>query len=151
MRRPSLLTRRAVVVAAAAFPLTLAACNDDGGSGDTARFCELVQDNVTALRADPTTADEIDSLIDLWQDVGARAPLAIEQDWEAHVLLFETTRDSDDQEEILARAFATERSSVAVAAWLQDNCAIDFGPVSTVVEQVTTTSTLVAPQTSAPA
>jgi len=138
------------VVAAAAFSLTLAACNDDGGSGDTARFCELIQDNVTALRANPTTADEIDTLIDLWQDVGARAPLAIEQDWAAHVLLFETTRDSDDQQEILARAYATERSSVAVAAWLNDNCAVDWGPVATVVEQVTTTSTLVLP-TSVPA
>ncbi len=148
VRRPSLLIRRAVVVTAAVgLPVALSACGDDGRTGDTARFCELVQDNLAALRADPTTPDEIDGLIDLWTDVGQRAPLAIEADWSAHILLFETARDSDDQEEILARTYATERSSVAVAAWLQDNCAIDFGPVATVVEQVTTT---IAPATSAP-
>lgn len=151
VRRPPFSIRRAAVIAVAAavaLPVALSACGDDGRTGDTARFCELVQDNLAALRADPTTADEIDGLIDLWTDVGQRAPLAIEPDWSAHILLFETARDSDDQEEILARMYATEQSSVAVAAWLQDNCAVDFGPVATVVEQVTTT---IASSTSAPA
>ena len=121
-------------------------CNDDGGSGDTARFCELVQDNVTALRALPTTADEIDGLIGLYEDVGARAPLAIEPDWSALTLNLETAWTAADQQEAIARAYATERSAVAVAAWLQDNCGIDWGPVATVVQQ---TSTTLTPPTSA--
>lgn len=150
VRRPLVPIRRAVVVAAAVafgLPVALSSCGDDGRAGDTARFCELVQDNVAALRANPTTADEIDSLIDLYEDVGARAPLAIEPDWSALTLNLETAQTAADQQEALARAYATERSAVAVAAWLQENCAIDFGPVSTVVEQVTTTT---APPTSAP-
>jgi len=149
VRRPPFPIRRAVVgsAAAIAIPLALTACNDDGKTGDTARFCERVQDNLDALRANPTTPAEVDQLIDLYNEVGASAPLAIEPDWSALALNLETAWTAEDQQEALARAYATERSAVAVAAWLNDNCAIDFGPVSTIVEQVTTT---IAPATTAP-
>lgn len=129
--------------------LAMIGCRDNGGPGDAERFCELVNDNIEALRAVPQTPQDIDELIDLWTDVGDVAPLAIEPDWSAHVLNFETARDSDDQEEILARMFATERSSVAIATWLGDNCAIDWGPVSTIVPQAATTTTV--PTTTVPA
>lgn len=130
---------------AVATGLLAVGCRDDGNAGDTEQFCALVQENVEPLRAVPQTPEQIEQLIDLWREIGEVAPLAIEPDWSAHALNLETARDSDDQEEILARAYATERSAVAVAGWLQDNCAIDFGSVATIVQQ--TTTTLVPPTT----
>lgn len=141
VRRPPIPFRRAVTFAAAvALPVVLAACKDDQG-GDSARFCDLVEENVDALRAVPQTAEGIDDYIGLYRDIGEIAPLAIQADWSALTLNFETAWSGEDQQEALARAFATEQSAVAVAAWLKDSCAIDFGPVATIVAQVTTTST----------
>jgi hypothetical protein len=147
MPRPSLVLRRAATaVVAAGVASLLAGCRDDGGSGDTAQFCEMVQENVEALRANPQTPEEIEQLIDLYIDVGAVAPLAIEPDWSALTLNLETAWTGEDTEEIYARIYATERSAVAVATWLADNCAVDWGPVSTIVPDVTTT----LPATTAP-
>ncbi|MDQ3542824.1 MAG: hypothetical protein M3431_03005 [Actinomycetota bacterium] len=107
MRRPPSSIRCAAVVAVAAavaLPVALSACGDDGRTGDTARFCELVEDNLAALRADPTTADEIDGLIDLWTDVGQRAPLAIEPDWSAHSARFWHLVERFDRQRALSGA-----------------------------------------------
>jgi hypothetical protein len=130
-----------------------AACRDDSG-GDTAAFCGQVDEHLDALRAVPQTEQDVESLIALWKEVGNDAPLSIEPDWQAHILLYETLwdpeilTDEDKAEEAYARAFATERSSVAVAAWVNDNCGIDWGPVDTIVPQVTTTT--LAPGATAP-
>jgi len=138
--------RALVVVLAAAGGV--AGCRD-GGGGDTAQFCEMVQTDIGALRSEPTTAQEVESLIDLWREVGDEAPLAIETDWSAIVLMMETAWTGEDQEEAFARIYATERSSVAVARWLSDNCAIDFGPVSTISPPAVST-TSGGPTTTAP-
>jgi hypothetical protein len=129
----SLLT--ALVVA------TLAACNDDEG-GDSETFCAGVAENVEALRATPNTDQEVEDLIDLWHDLGGDAPLAIEEEWNRHVDNLELAWTSDDQQEVLASAFAAERSTVAIADWLQDTCGIDFGPVTTIVEASLPTTTV---------
>jgi hypothetical protein len=146
-RPATLLARAAVITSVVAALVVLGACADDGG-GDTERFCGLVQENVEALRAEPQTPEEIESLIDLWTEIGEDAPLAIEPDWQAHVLNFETAWTGTDEEEIYARVYATERSSVAVVDWLRTNCGIDFGPVTTIVPQ--TTTTIAPPPTTAP-
>jgi hypothetical protein len=154
MSRPSPTLRRAIgAVLASGLIAGAAACRDDGG-GDTAAFCGQVQEHRDELRAVPQTEQDVESLIALWKDVGNDAPLSIEPDWQAHVLLYETVWDpeilTDDEkaEEAYARAFATERSSVAVAAWVNDNCGFDWGPVETIVPQVTTTT--LAPGQTAP-
>lgn len=139
MPRLSPPLRRAATVVVVGAVLPLGACRGDSDAGDTERFCELVQENADVLRANPQTVDEIEQLIELYNDVGDVAPLAIEPDWSALTLNLETAYTSDDQEEIYARIYATERSSVAVVEWLQDNCAIDFGPVETIVPQAATT------------
>jgi hypothetical protein len=140
-------TRRAVTLAVALVAsVAISACRDDSKTGDAARFCQQVQDNLEALRANPQTPDEVDGLIELWEDVGEDAPLSIEPDWQAHILNFETALEGEDMDEVYARIYATERSSVAVATWVSDNCGIDWGPVSTIVPQITTT---VAPPTTA--
>ncbi len=119
--------------------VALAACRDDSRTGDTARFCGRVEDNLDALRAIPQSREDVDTLIDLWQDVGEDAPLSIEPDWQAHILLFETALEGEDEEEIFARIYATERSSVAVSTWIAEHCGFDWGPVTTIVPQTTTT------------
>jgi hypothetical protein len=128
-----------------ALVVTLAACNDDDG-GDTEAFCAEVADNVEALRATPATDREVEDLIDLWHDVGDNAPLAIEKEWGRHADNLELAWTSDDQQEVLASTFAAEQSTVAIADWLRQNCGIDFGPVTTIVEAAVPTTT-VAPST----
>ena len=125
----------------AAVVVTLIACNDDAG-GDTEAFCTDVADNVEALRATPATDREVEDLIDLWHDLGGEAPLAIEEEWNRHADNLELAWTSDDQQEVLASAFAAEQSTVAIADWLQENCGIDFGPVTTIVEASLPTTTV---------
>jgi len=149
MSRPSPALRR-VAVLAVATGLVATGCRDDGGAGDTGQFCALVQENVEPLRAVPETPEQIQQLIDLYAEVGDVAPLAIEPDWSALTLNLETAFTSEDDEEILSRVYATERSAVAVTAWLRNNCGIDFGTVATIVAQTTTTSTIPTPPTTTP-
>ena len=85
------------------------------------------------------TREDVDTLIDLWQDVGEDAPLSIEPDWQAHILLFETALEGEDEEEIFARIYATERSSVAVSTWIAEHAASTGDPSTTIVPQTTTT------------
>lgn len=111
----------------------LVACDRDR-AGDAATFCGRVADNIEALRAEPATEAEVESLIELWIDIGEDAPLAIEPDWDAYIDSYlRAAWTSDDEEEILASVFAGERSAVAIATWLQDNCGVEWGPVTTIV------------------
>jgi hypothetical protein len=146
MSRPSTPLRRAVgAVLAGGLCIVAAACRDDSG-GDTGAFCGQIDERLDELRATPQTPDDVDRLIALWKDVGNDAPLSIEPDWRAHILMFETVwdpailADEEAAEEAYARIYATEKSSVALAAWVQDNCGFDWGPVETIVPQVTTTT-----------
>jgi hypothetical protein len=145
--RDSPPVRWAPTLLLAAVVVTLAACNDDDG-GDTEAFCAEVADNVEALRATPATDQEVEDLIDLWHDVGGDAPLAIEEEWSRHADNLELAWTSDDQQEVLASAFAAEQSTVAIADWLQQNCGIDFGPVTTIVEAAVPTTTVAGSTTS---
>jgi hypothetical protein len=134
--------RRAIgAVFAGGLCIATAACRDDSG-GATAAFCEQVEEHLDELRATPQTIADVEALIALWKDVGEVAPLAIEADWDAHVLNFETALEGDDDEEIYARIYATERSSLAVGAWVQANCGFDWGPITTIVPAAPTTTTV---------
>jgi hypothetical protein len=135
-----------LLVAAA---LVVAACDDDSG-GDAETFCSDVAENVEALRAVPATEDGVEELIDLWRDVGDAAPLAIEAEWDTLTENLERAWTSEDRQEVLAGAFAAEQSAVAVAAWLDDTCGIDFGPVVTIVPAAPATSTSTSSTTTAP-
>ena len=140
----SLVVRaRSIVLVGAAVLVPLAvvasSCGDDG-PGDTARFCTEVQDHTAELTTSPATADDIEGYLDLYRDIGDVAPLAIEAHWQAIVLNLETanTVDMADPESVqraLAQAYATERSAVAVKAFLLANCNVDIGPIATVVPQ----------------
>lgn len=132
------------MLAPAAVALVLAGCDRDGGSGDSESFCAGVADRLDELRAVPATPDDVEAYLDVWRDLGDDAPLAIEADWDTMVAAFEATWTGEDDEEILATVFASERSAVNIAAWLDETCGIDFGPVSTIVPQAIPDSTVSA-------
>jgi hypothetical protein len=129
-----------VVVAGAA----LTACGGDQ-PGDAERFCGEVQANTEAI-VNPTLdhPEDLEATVELYRDIGAVAPLAIEPQWEALVLNLETAStvdpsDPDSLQRVYARAYATEREAVAVRDWLLDHCQIDLGPVATIVPPAPTT------------
>lgn len=143
------------VLASVAGALAVAGCNRGGGGGDTASFCNDVHDNIDYLRyADFQNVEQVNTVIDLFKQIGKSAPLEIEPDWDALVLNLETARDSDltnptQVQAMYARAYATEPSAVRVVAWLHDHCSVELGPVVTIVSHDATTST--APASTAPA
>ena len=106
-------------------------CGDDG-PGDAEQFCGEVQENSAELVAAPETVDDIDDYLDLYRRIGEVAPLAIEPHWDALILDFETANSvvPDDPVSLQAairRAYATERSAIAVRNWLLANCNVDLG------------------------
>lgn len=118
--------------------VTLAACGgDDGGSAE--RFCGEVAENKDALTNPPLThTEDIEPLLDLYRDIGDLAPLAIEDDWNQLVMAYETAStvvpgDQASEQEALAAIYSSEESAAAVERWLRTNCAVDIGPVFTIV------------------
>ncbi len=94
--------------------------------------------NTAELVTPPASADEIDGYLDEYRRIGELAPLSIEPHWQALVLNYETAstvepQDPESVQRVVARAYATERSAVAVKDWLLTNCNVDIGPLSTIV------------------
>jgi hypothetical protein len=117
----------------------LIGCSSGGQSGDAERFCGEVKAHTRAIvRPRLRNAADIDAMLTLYRDLGDLAPLAIEADWDALTLNYETAStvvpgDPDSMQRVAARAYATEQSAVAVHDWLMANCAVDIGPVATIV------------------
>lgn len=116
------------------------ACGSSGDSGDTEAFCRAIEDNQQTLTS-PTiaTGDDIDTVVDLYSDVGDDAPLAIEEEWDALADLYETAstlepNDREGRQEVNAKSFATEGAAVRVRQWVRENCDVDLGPVATIVD-----------------
>jgi len=127
------------LVALTVLGMLATSCGDDG-PGDTARFCTEVQEHRDELMTSPAALEDVDGYLALYRDIGDVAPLAIEPHWQALVLNYETanTVDMADPESVqraLAQAYATERSAVAVQAFLLANCNVELGPIATVVPQ----------------
>ena len=146
-----MLPRRLPVLTCAAavlFPLATAACGG-GDAGDPERFCGEVQENAQLLTApnlaeadDPEAA--VDDLLDEYRRIGQYAPLAIEAEWETLVAAYEladdmVAGDPESEQAALEAIFRAEKSAVAVADWLRENCGVDIGPVVTIVPEVSTT------------
>jgi len=133
--RPPIRSAVAAVAAAA----LLVGCGSGERSGDAERFCGEVKAHTRAIvRPRVRNAADVDALLVLYRDLGDLAPLAIEADWNALTLNYETAStvvpgDPESMQRVAARAYATERSAVAVHDWLMANCAVDIGPVATIV------------------
>lgn len=129
------------------------ACGGEA-TANAEEFCAEVDDNKEAITA-PLLRTEADvrAFVDLHQRIGELAPLAIEQEWDDITSNYETaaTIDPDDPESIeraRAKAYATERSVVAVRDWLRATCRVNLGPVTTIVPHDSRTAP--PPTTTAP-
>lgn len=113
----------------------ISACGGDGGGGSTTRFCQAVGDNSAELFGplpEPLAAADVRQLIALVGSVGRSAPLEIEPDWDAWALTLETFYSDTDVEHIKAMGYASQRSALAIDAWLQANCGFGVGvPIGT--------------------
>jgi hypothetical protein len=130
-----------VAAAAAAVALLLSACDANDGAGDAERFCAQVQVNAAQLtQPNLQFSDDIGPLLDLYRDIGELAPLAIEPEWNQLISAYETAStvvpgDPESEQIALASIFSTEESAATVDRWLETNCAVDIGPVFTIVAQ----------------
>ncbi len=136
-----IVSRTPVVAASVAIAL-LAGCSSGGdGAGDAERFCGEVQVNADRLtQPDLQFSDDIEPFLDLYREIGALAPLAIEPEWDQLINAYETAStvvpgDPESEQAALAAIFSTEKSAAAVDRWLETNCAVDIGPVFTIVAQ----------------
>ena len=136
--RPQRSTRWTRVAVALVVVAVAAGCADESG-GDAERFCGEVAVNKDAL-TNPVLvyADDIEPLLDLYREVGDLAPLAVEDDWNQLVAAYETAStvvpgDSASEQEALAAIYSSEESAAAIDQWLIANCAVDIGPVFTIV------------------
>jgi len=117
----------------------VSACGDDGG--DAARFCsEVVEHRDELTNPELAFEDDIEPLLDLYREIGESAPLAIEDDWDRLVAAYETASmvipgDEASEQEALAAIYSSEESAAEIDRWLTANCAVDIGPVFTIVPQ----------------
>jgi hypothetical protein len=131
------------VLSAVALVGLLAGCSSGERAGDAERFCGEVKAQTRAIvRPRVRTTEDVDALLALYRQLGEHAPLAIDDDWDALILNYETAStvvpgDPESLQRVAARAYATERSAVAVHDWLLANCAVDIGPVATIVPATT--------------
>lgn len=124
--------------------MVASACSDDGG--DAERFCGEVAANSEALTNPQLVySDDIEPLLDLYREIGDLAPLAVEADWNQLVSAYETAStvlpgDQESEQEALAAIYSSEESAAAIDAWLRANCAVDIGPVFTIVPHTNVTA-----------
>ena len=149
--RVSALTAVAVAAALAA----LSGCGaDENPSAE--RFCGEVAANKDALTNPQIIySDDIEPLLDLYRDIGALAPLGVEDDWDQLVSAYETAStvivgDQESEQAALTAAYSSEKSAAAIEAWLISNCAVDIGPVFTIGPQGPVTVTVAPTDTSTP-
>lgn len=145
--------RSAQLITAATAIVGFAAC---GGSEapSAERFCGEVQANREQLtNPDITTEGDIDDVLDLYREIAALAPLAVEGDWNQILSAYETAStvligDEESEQAALEAIYRSEGSAAAVQRWLQANCEVDIGPVFTIVPQGPVEATV--PPTSTP-
>jgi hypothetical protein len=150
VRRPRLPARIAGAAAVLLTSIAIGACGGDDGS-DAARFCADVRADVDGV-VNPSlaTAEELEVTLERYRSLAALAPVAIAEEWDALVVNLETAAtvvpdDPDSVQRAVAQAYATERSAVAVADWLRANCAVELGPVATIVPQARPTPATTPP------
>lgn len=143
--------RRSTTLAAAAIALAisgtgLGACGGEAPSAE--RFCGEIAANKDALTNPQLVyADDIEPLLVLYRNIGELAPIGVENDWKQIVSAYETAStvvigDQESEQEALTAIYSTEKSAAAVDEWLKANCAVDIGPVFTIVPQGPVTVTV---------
>lgn len=120
---------------------TLVGCVGSDAGGDAERFCGEIQLNAERLtQPNLQFEDDIEPFLDLYREIAELAPLSIEPEWDQLVSAYETAStvvpgDPESQQAALAAIFSTEKSAAAIDQWLEKTCAVDIGPVFTIVAQ----------------
>ena len=117
-----------------------AACGaDEAPSAE--RFCGEVAENTEALTKPQLNAvADIEMLLELYREIGDLAPLSVEDDWNQIVSAYETAStvvigDQESEQLALTAIYSSEQAAAEVEAWLLANCAVEIGPVFTIVPQ----------------
>lgn len=130
-----------LIAATTACVALVAGCGGGEDQSDASRFCGEIEANQTALTAPNLTVPaQIEALLDLYREIGEFAPLAIEAEWDQLIVNYETAStvvpgDEASQQAAIATALQSEQSAARVKTWLVENCALDIGPVDTLVQQ----------------
>ncbi len=130
--------RRPFVAVAVAVGAALSACGGDEAPS-AERFCGEVAANKEAL-TNPRLeyAEDIEPVLDLYREIGQLAPLGIDAEWKQLVAAYESAStvvpgDTASEQAALAAIYSSEKSAAAIGTWLRANCAVDIGPVFTIV------------------
>ena len=122
-----------------------AACGGGNSNSDPVAFCDALSASLDLVRNPViTTEAEIDQTLLTYRRLGDLAPLDIADDWAVLVTNVETAaavvpNDRDSIQRAVQQAYASERSAVAVARWVNDRCGYDMGPVTTIAPHDTPT------------
>jgi hypothetical protein len=137
------LSHRSAAFAIATLVATVTSLSACGSDEDPSaeRFCGEVAANKDAL-TNPQLLydDDIDPLLGLYRRIGALAPIGVQSDWDQIISAYETAStvvvgDQESEQQALTAIYSSEKSAAAVEAWLLANCAVDIGPVFTIVPQ----------------
>jgi hypothetical protein len=114
----------AVVCVMALGPALVACSNDDTGAG---AFCSALRERMSVIATQVADAAGIDALVETYEELDERAPLAIEEPWGALTDLVRTAAtvapdDADSVQALADAAYAAERSARAVATWVAQTC-----------------------------
>ena len=121
--------------------IALVGCDGGDGGGSAERFCGEIQLHSEQLtQPNLQFEDDIEPLLDLYREIGELAPLSIEPEWDQLIGAYETAStvvpgNPDSQQVALSAIYSTEKSAAAVDKWLEKTCAVDIGPVFTIVAQ----------------
>lgn len=129
----------ATLALAAIVSLGAGCSSDEAPSAE--RFCGEVAANTEALTNPQLgSAADIEPLLELYREIGGLAPLGVEDAWNQIVSAYETAStvvigDQESEQAALTAIYSSEQSAAQVEAWLLANCAVDIGPVFTIVPQ----------------
>ena len=145
-RSPARSAAASAILSLALGASVLACGGDEAPSAE--RFCGEVAANTEALTNPQLVyTDDIDPLLELYRDIGTLAPLGVQPDWDQIVSAYETAStvlvgDEESEQAALTAVYSSEKSAAAVQTWLMANCAVDIGPVFTIVPQGPVTITV---------
>ena len=130
--------RFAIAAIAVGATLAFTACGDDD-AGDAERFCGEIAANKDGLTAPVLEfSDDIEPLLDLYREIGELAPLSIQAEWNQLTSAYETAStvvidDPESQQAAAAAIYSSEESAARIDTWLRTNCAVEIGPIVTLV------------------
>ena len=145
--------RRLLLPVVATVSLLLTAC---GSERTGSAFCAQLGKEIPAIGTRMTTKRQISDMVDRYERLLERAPLAIETDLRTVTDLLRTaskvdTGDADAVQKLADATYAAKRSSDKVRAWIKSTCAVDIATGSTIAPpRVATTTTVKIPTTPAP-